>query len=316
MSYAPLRIVTIKPEKTLTFDLFIHYKNQYLKYAEKGKNLNFDRLGKLKKQNIARFFIHATEETFYQKFLDEILDETLSNPTISSFEKANIIEGAAGTAVERMKEDPGNKVSYSMTEKAAGSLRELINTNPEALKLIFGKKVEQDNVIVKHSLNVSILATQLAQISKCKDAHIDDIATAALIHDIGLLQLPGGGHNLFIKKSSEFTPEEKGLYNTHAEKTAQLLQGKSYVNENITNLILHHEEKLSGKGPLGITKLGKLEEILSLSDCFEKRISAENMSPKSALKEFMLDELGNYNLELMNLFKKIVKKLGVETLAA
>jgi len=72
---------------------------------------------------------------------------------------------------------------------------------------------------------------------------------------------------------------------------------------------MHHEEKLSGNGPLGFRKLGKLEEILSMADCFDKKITANKMTKNEAIKEFMLDELGNYGLELMNAFKKMVRAL-------
>ena len=50
MDFTPLRISTIKPGKEITFDLYIFFKEQFLKYLENGKALNEDLLLKLKKQ--------------------------------------------------------------------------------------------------------------------------------------------------------------------------------------------------------------------------------------------------------------------------
>ncbi len=314
MSFTPLRISTIRPTKTLTFDLFINFKEQYLCYANFGKTLKDSQILKLKKQKIARFYITAEHESKYQQYLDEILNETLNDDSLPVEEKASVVEGAASTAVERMKDNPQSISSFTMTTKAAGGIRKILRENPEALKIIFGKKVDKDDKIVKHSLNVAILATKIAEITKNRSDIVDDIATAALIHDLGLLQLPQESQYLFSKKVSDMDEDEKRLYNLHPEKAATMLVDKDYVNDNIINLILNHEEKLSGEGPNGITKLTKPEEILAMTDAFDKRITAYGMNPKDALKEFMMNELGNYSLDLMNVLKKVVKQVGIESL--
>lgn len=69
--------------------------------------------------------------------------ETLNSPTVSVDEKVNTAEGAATSAVERMQKDPKSETAYRMTETAAKSLRQIIKNNPDALKKIFGKKVEK-----------------------------------------------------------------------------------------------------------------------------------------------------------------------------
>ncbi|HLE09714.1 MAG: hypothetical protein A2504_02095 [Bdellovibrionales bacterium RIFOXYD12_FULL_39_22] len=308
MNYTPLRIATIRPEKTLTFDLFVLFKDQYLKYAERGKFLQHEQVAKLRVQKIARFFILSSDEEAYLKFFSEIMNEAMNCAKTGLDDKATIISESVGTAVDLMREDPGSKNSYRLTQQAAHGLRAMINSNPEALKAIFGKVAPTDDIIVKHSMNVAMLSTKMAELVKCSEAEIDNIATAALIHDIGMFQLPGSGA-LFSKKQTQLSPQEKVVYKSHIEKAVKLLEGKNYINPAIINLIMHHEEKLSGNGPLGFRKLGKLEEILSMADCFDKKITANKMTKNEAIKEFMLDELGNYGLELMNAFKKMVRAL-------
>lgn len=98
MDYTPLRISTIRPYKKITFDLHINYKEKFLKYIENGKELDNERLAKLKKQEIAKFFIPASQETAYQLFLDECLSEMVNSDDCPVEEKTEIVEGAAQTA--------------------------------------------------------------------------------------------------------------------------------------------------------------------------------------------------------------------------
>ena len=118
MTYTPLRIRTVKPGRVLTFDLFIFFKEQYVPYAKRGSKIEEEKYGKLKKQKIAKFYITEEDEVNYQTFLDELLMETMNSSTASTEEKVNLIEGACGTAVERMQKDPNSETSYKMTENA------------------------------------------------------------------------------------------------------------------------------------------------------------------------------------------------------
>ena len=209
MDFTPLRITTVKPERSLTFDLYIFFKEQYLCYAKKGSKLSQDKYNKLKDQQIAKFFITEEDEVNYQTYLDSLLMETIANANIHVNEKVSMVEGAASSAVERMQNNPANESAYRMTETAAKGLREVIKNNPEALKKIFGKKVEKNDDLIKHSLNVCALAVKIAENCRCSDAELDDLGTAALIHDIALPQLNKNDLQLFYKPKKLLTNDDK-----------------------------------------------------------------------------------------------------------
>ena len=312
MDYTPLRISTVKPLKSLTFDLYIHFKNHYLCYAKRGDQLTEDKYGKLKVQKFAKFFITESDEINYQKFLDNLLAETLNNSKVNIDEKVVMVEGAATSAVERMQQNPGSESAYRMTETAAKSLRQVIKSNPEALKKIFGKKVTDKNEeVIKHSLNVCALSVKLAEILKCTEQELDDLGTAALIHDIGITQLHKNDIPLFYKPKKLLSNDDKRVYYLHCKDAITLLQDKPYVNKTILELVSNHEEVLSGAGPNKKKKLTKLEEILSLVNNYDKRTITNKTSPMQTLKDMMIDELGNYNLDLLNEFKKVLHSEGL-----
>lgn len=310
MDYTPLRITTVKPLRNLTFDLYIHFKEQYLCYAHRGEQLSEDKFQKLKAQKIAKFYITEEDELNYQKFLDALLDETLSNPKVDLEEKVNMAEGAASSAVERMQKSP-TESAFRATEKAAKSLRQVISSNPDALKKIFGKKVDKNEELIKHSLNVCALACKLGEVKKCTEQELDDLGTAALIHDIGITAMHKDDISLFNKPKKLLTNDDKRLYYLHCKDAANLLKDKPFVTPAILELVLNHEEVQSGLGPNKKKKLSQLEEILSLVNNYDKRIITNKTTPTQTLKDMMIDELGNYELSLLNDFKKVLQKEGL-----
>lgn len=311
MDFTPLRISTVKPERSLTFDLYIFFKEQYLCYVKRGAQISPDKYTKLKVQKVAKFFITEADEVNYQKFLDSLLSETLSNPNINVDEKVTMVEGAATSAVERMQKNPSSESAYRMTENAAKSLREVITKNPEALKKIFGKKVEKNEDIIKHSLNVCALSVKIAENCRCSDEELDDLGTAALIHDIAVPQLNKNDIELFYKPKKLLSNDDKRVYYLHCKDAMTLLQEKPYVNKNILELVANHEETLAGTGPNKKKKLSKLEEILSMVNNYDKRIISNKTTPMQTLKDMMIDEIGNYSLEMLNELKKVLQNEGL-----
>jgi HD-GYP domain-containing protein (c-di-GMP phosphodiesterase class II) len=311
MDFTPLRITTVKPLRELTFDLYIYFKDQYLCYSKRGEKLTEEKFVKLKTQKIAKFFITEEDESNYQKFLDALLDETLSNPQVDVEEKVNIAEGAASSAIERMQQNPASESAYKATEKAAKSMRQVILSNPSALKKIFGKKVEKNEEIIKHSLNVCALSVKLAEVKKLSEKEMDDIGTAALIHDIGITNMKKQDIELFYKAKKDLSNDDKRVYYLHCKDAAVLLKEKPYVTPAIMELIVNHEEVLSGLGPNKKKKLTISEEILSLVNNYDKRTITNKTSPSQTLKDMMIDELGNYDLQLLNDFKKVLLSEGL-----
>lgn len=310
MDYTPLRISTVKPLRDLTFDLYIHFKDQYLCYAKRGEKLSEDKFQKLKVQKIAKFFITEEDENNYQAFLDLLLSETLTNPNTDVDEKVNMVEGAASSALERMQKNP-NESAYRATEKAAKSLRQVITSNPDALKKIFGKKVDKNEEIIKHSLNVCALSVKLAEVKKCSEQEMDDIGTAALIHDIGLTSMHKDDIQLFYKPKKLLNNDDKRIYYLHCKDAANLLKEKPFVTPAILELVQNHEEVLSGLGPNKKKKLSMSEEILSLVNNYDKRTITNKTSAAQTLKDMMIDEMGNYDLTLLNDFKKVLHSEGL-----
>lgn len=306
--YTPLRISTIPPERGLTFDLYIQFKDHYLKYIGKGDPIDTAKYNKLKEQKVARFYITASEEELYQKFLDMILTEALGSKTTPTTEKLNLSEGACQTAIERVSQNPSSRVSFNIAKRSAEGLRQVVTMNADALVSIYDRSVRDEDKLMKHCINVCALATKFASSLKFNETELNTLAVASLLHDLGLFKLPVEHQQLIKKSSKDMTPEEKLNYGKHTFVSAEMLAGKPYVTPEAMELIVNHEEKISGSGPQKKTKLSPSNALLSLVDSYDKRVSFRNCTPKDALKQLKIDELGNYDLELIKKFEEFLKR--------
>lgn len=310
MDFVPLRITTIKSDTELTFDLYIYFKEHYLCYAPKGNSLTQEKLEKLIKQEVADFFIPSNQIDNVTVFLDEALNEALYSEGLEPEEKEAVVEEVAATSIGHMSENPTEE-NYNLTKKAASGLRSVIKNNPHALKRLFGNKGRESDLIIKHSLNVCGLATRLAEHLKLQDEEIEDIATAALIHDIGLTKLPQADLALFEKDKDVLVPEERLRYGQHTKLSAELLSDKPFISKRVEDLIVNHEEDLRGTGPQKISKLTPAQECLSLCNAFDKRLVSTSESPAEVYKSFQVDYIGRYNLELIQRFEIVLKEEGL-----
>jgi HD-GYP domain-containing protein (c-di-GMP phosphodiesterase class II) len=307
MNFVPLRITTVKANTDLTFDLYIYFKEHYLNYAPKGTVIDEEKLQKLVTQDIADFFIPKDQVDNVTIFMDKALNEAVYSEGLSTEERMDVVEGVAASSLQHMSDNPTQE-NYSMTQKAASGLRHVIRNNPNALKRLFGEKGKESDLIIKHSLNVCALATRLAEHLRLPDDEIEDLATAALIHDIGITKLPPEDIKLFEKNSDELTPEEKLRYWQHTKYSAQVLADKPFISKRVEELIAYHEEDLNGLGPQKIVKLTPAQECLSLCNSFDKMMVVTSKTPSEIYQMFKLDYIGRYNLELIQRFEMVLKE--------
>jgi hypothetical protein len=90
-----------------------------------------------------------------------------------------------------------------------------------------------------------------------------------------------------------------------------MLSDKPYVNPRVIELVRAHEENNSGDGPLKKKKLDQMEAILSLCNNYDKRVSEPKSSPRTAIKDLQVEEVGNYDLELIKSFIEMLKAEGL-----
>jgi len=106
------------------------------------------------------------------------------------------------------------------------------------------KKVDRKDKYTKgHSDRVASLALLLGKELGLKTIDLKTIVAGALLHDLGKVKISSG----IIKKAGKLTDEEYRTIKQHPELGLEVLKGKEFP-WNIYPLVLHHHERVDGKG--------------------------------------------------------------------
>ena len=117
--------------------------------------------------------------------------------------------------------------------------------NRELLELMVKAIEARDPYTSGHSLRVSEYARSMARELGLAPKHVDDIATAALLHDVGKI------HEDFaplLRKAGRLTPEERMLMQAHPVRSADLAGTIGEFRGRVQTDIRNHHENFDGTG--------------------------------------------------------------------
>ncbi|MEG0372002.1 MAG: HD-GYP domain-containing protein, partial [Clostridium sp.] len=95
-----------------------------------------------------------------------------------------------------------------------------------------------------HSLNTASLAVFLGIKLNLNDEQLKELATSALIHDIGMYKLP----KEILEKNLELTDADIKIIKNHTIYGYELLKPIKDISEGCKKAILHHHERYDGRG--------------------------------------------------------------------
>jgi diguanylate cyclase (GGDEF)-like protein/putative nucleotidyltransferase with HDIG domain len=105
----------------------------------------------------------------------------------------------------------------------------------------------KDADTLSHSIHVAILAVEVARALALGDARLDDLRTAARLHDIGKIAVP----DAILQKRGPLDAEEYRLIKTHSVVGAELLA--SWGLPAAASIVRQHHERFDGSGyPAGL----------------------------------------------------------------
>jgi putative nucleotidyltransferase with HDIG domain len=309
MAFIPIRTKTIRGNKPLFFNLYLHIRDREVLYIKKNDPIEEERLQRLKEKKIKKVFIEADAEENYLKYLEDNLNR-INDKSIALEERSSIIEGQAMCAVEDVFENPEKKETYEYSKNVVDKYVSFITENDKALGNLLNLETD-DFDSYQHSLNVSSLSIGLALqkgITKKKD--LDPLGMGALLHDIGKTKL-----NIDPKKEiSTYSEEEMTELKKHPEVGAELMGRGEFVDRMVITYILQHEEHVNGTGyPKGLrgSQISPLTQFISLANTYDRYITFFKMTPKEAMKKITIEKVGLYNLDQIENLKKLLIEQGV-----
>jgi putative nucleotidyltransferase with HDIG domain len=171
---------------------------------------------------------------------------------------------------------------------------------------ILSKYIESsDKYTQGHSVRVSHYAVEIAAAMKLEPHEIENIKVAALLHDIGKVDIS----TELIGKAASLNSEEINIMASHSERGAQILSSVSSVlSEAIPLVRAHHQyfDHDEHKGsPLGEMPLGA--RILAVADAYDAmttdRPYRSGMPPWKAMEELERCTGTQFDPEVVACFK-------------
>jgi len=149
--------------------------------------------------------------------------------------------------------------------------------------------------IFHHCVNVSILCNIFANWLRLKPMAVMELTVAGLLHDVGMVQLPGE----IINKPGQLTDAELRKVQEHPTVGYRMIMNQNIPNTVKAAVLLHHE-RMDGSGyphRIDENKIGAYSKILSICDMYEAMTSHRSyrakMPPFKAIREL---ETGMYGV--------------------
>jgi HD-GYP domain-containing protein (c-di-GMP phosphodiesterase class II) len=130
---------------------------------------------------------------------------------------------------------------------------------------------EKDEYTEEHTRRVALRAVQVGEELGLSPPRLRELATGAIVHDIGKLAVP----DAVLKKPGKLTPEEFDAVKRHSQSGYRTLRELGF-RESVRGLVLDHHERLDGSGyPRGLSgpAITLDARILAVCDVYDALMS-------------------------------------------
>ena len=204
----------------------------------------------------------------------------------------------------------GNAVNEEAIKKNVTNTVESIVRNPDAMMWLT-RLASKDSYLAQHSVNCCILAVTFGRAIGMPREELIKLATSALMHDIGMLQIPIE----IINKPSPLTTEEMNIVRKHPIYSRNLLMSAGKYFLPAVDVAYTHHERIDGSGyPRGLngTQISPFAKMLAILDTYEAMTSElvyrEELSPFEALKFINANKDTKFDAQLV---KRFIWLIGV-----
>jgi putative nucleotidyltransferase with HDIG domain len=164
-------------------------------------------------------------------------------------------------------------IAYSMGtlyERQAFQMQELRKTY-RGLLVILRHFISKDKYTENHCYRVSIYSAKIATYLGLAPQQIETVRAAALLHDIGKIDI---GREI-LYKAAQLTEEERNTMKNHVELGADILDLAETSLGNIIPVVLAHHDKYDGSGyhPIKGKKIPIEAKVLSVADVYDALVS-------------------------------------------
>lgn len=183
-----------------------------------------------------------------------------------------------------------------------------LSTHATFMAMSHGRQL--DASLNNHSLAVCTLAMILGQALGYDLMKLHELATGALLHDIGLLQLP---HHL-LHASAPLSGDDLAAFHHHPRLGAIAIEAQRDFSQTVRQVAAEHHVTPDGQGypsEASASSTGEASRIVMVADRYDELLTGfgglRPLPSHAAIQQiFQEGEFGRLDLGLVNLFIKLV----------
>ncbi len=204
-----------------------------------------------------------------------------------------------------------NEVYHTRIDDLITELMGVIRENTNEIIQLTLVDVPTVDKFTGSAVNCMILSVVIGMNLKFVSHRLIQLATAALLHDVGMLRIP---ERILLKKE-KLTPEEYKQMKMHTIHTYKIISQFLKYPEEIASIALQHHERWDGKGyPRGLRGNDILlpARVISVADAYEamvrERPYRNSMIGYNAMKEILNDNGRRFDPKVLKAF---LKSMGI-----
>jgi putative nucleotidyltransferase with HDIG domain len=189
-------------------------------------------------------------------------------------------------------------------------LRETYN----GILMILRHFISKDQYTENHSYRVSIYASRMAEALRFSPDRIEDVRAAALLHDIGKLEVS----RELLHKASRLSTDELQEVRSHVDKGVAFLETVGGSLRRVIPIILAHHDRFDGKGyrPTQGEDIPLESRIITVADVYDALTSdrpyRKAMTPFDA-REMIIKGAGTeFDPDVVDAFITVFRRGGME----
>ena len=290
------------------FDVYIRLDSgKYVKLIQTGDAFTPDRLNNYLKKGVQNFYLRKEQQEHYLAYCNGISKALLKSESVATTTKISQVFNSGEETLKFLKDKGLSEQRLQYVSSFVSSVKTLIDSTDLGKNSAFQKFMD-DIANYEHGVSTSMVAALIAdQLAIESESAVQIVGMSAMMHDIGLSQLPPELHD---EDESKMSDEQKELYYGHPDRGAELLRQVRGVNASVLQAVRQHHERRNKKGfslLSGQTKqINRVAEIVGISDDFVKLMARQKVDASfDPLQEMVANYFDGFTSVVVDAFRKV-----------
>ncbi|MBN2810431.1 MAG: HD-GYP domain-containing protein [Spirochaetales bacterium] len=186
----------------------------------------------------------------------------------------------------------------------------VVSDRSEILGFILGGDVEESRM-AKSSVNIAILSIIIGEHLGLPRHRLLQIATAALLHDVGMIKVPEN----IVSKEGKLDEAETQAMRSHTFYGYKMIVNELLYADEVGRAAVQHHERWDGEGYPGRIAGAAIDigaRIISVADAFEAMVSPKTwrdaMVGYQAMKNLLADNARRFDPDII---KAMIQSIGI-----